>query len=124
MQAQAVALGDPAIAHGALAQLPRAARARAADLPRPGPASIKIRNRNVSWTGWDMSAVAHSGPKKTLYVTGSRPPAKRSTPERLQDAAKSLWQRALPTVKWVRARARARASQRPPAPMPRGRPAG
>ena len=42
-----------------------------------------------------MSAVAHSGPKKTLYVTGSRPPAKRSTPERLQDAAKSLWQRAL-----------------------------
>jgi hypothetical protein len=69
-----------------------------------------------------MSAVAHSGPKKTLYVTGSRPPAKRSTPERLQDAVKSLWQRALPTVKWVRARARA--SQHPPAPMPRERPAG
>jgi len=38
-EAQAVALGDPAIAHGALAQPPRAASARAADLAGPGLAS-------------------------------------------------------------------------------------
>jgi len=52
--------------------------------------------------GWDMSSLVTTGPKKTLYVTGSKAPAVRNNPEKIKDAVKGFWTKALPALKWTR----------------------